>query len=133
MSVDRRSIYVPGLSHGTVPIPTASRVGPFVATGGIRGVDRVTGDLPDEVSEQIRLMFDNLAVTLDAAGAGLDGVLKVTVWARSLDCREALNEHWVRLFPDASARPVRHLMSYDLPGRMLIQCEALAVVSETPL
>ena len=128
----RVSIQLTGLSHGDLPIPTASRVGPFLATGGIRGVDRATHKLPEDPLEQANLMYDNLAAVLSAGGATPDTVLKVTIWIRSADLRPIVNPGWLRLFPDADSRPARHVLVYELPGSMAIQCEALAVCEQHP-
>lgn len=76
----RRSIHVDGLGHGQQPIPSAARIGPFLATGGVRGVDPATGRMPDEVEAQARWMFRNLAAIVEAAGMTCDDILKVTVW-----------------------------------------------------
>jgi 2-iminobutanoate/2-iminopropanoate deaminase len=126
----RRSIHVEGLAHGDLPIPAASRLGPFLATGGIRGVDRVTHLLPDDPQTQANLMFDNLAAVLEAGGASPDGVLKLTIWIKNSALRAIVNSGWLKWFPDPQSRPARHVLIYELPGTMVIQCEALAVCHE---
>ncbi|MFC4899705.1 RidA family protein [Streptosporangium amethystogenes subsp. fukuiense] len=125
----RRSVVVPGLEHGTNPIPAASRVGPLLATGGVRGVDRVTGELPADVPGQVRYAFANLRAVLEAGGATTGDVVHVTVFAAA-DVRVAVNEEWVAMFPDPASRPARHLIRHDLPGGMLVQLEATAYVTE---
>lgn len=125
----RISIDVDGLAHSGLPIPTASRIGPFVATGGIRGVDRATRALPTDPQAQADLMFDNLRLVLEAAGAGPGDVLKLTIWLRDGSLRPIVNPGWLGLFPDPASRPARHVLIHELPGGMAIQCEALAVVA----
>ncbi|HWK35448.1 RidA family protein [Sphingomonas sp.] len=125
----RISIDVDGLTHGALPIPTASRIGPFLATGGIRGVDPATHALPDDPQAQADLMFDNLRLVLEAAGAAPGDVLKLTVWLCDGSLRPIVNPGWLRLFPDPASRPARHVLIQALPGAMAIQCEALAVVA----
>jgi 2-iminobutanoate/2-iminopropanoate deaminase len=126
--MSRVSIDVEGLSHGELPIPSASRIGPFVATGGVRGVDRATHQTPEDPAAQAELMYDNLVAILAAAGATPDQVLKLTVWIADASLRPIVNPGWLRLFPDPASRPARHILIYDLPGKMAIQCEALAVI-----
>ena len=128
----RRSIDVPGLGHGTNPIPAASRVGPFIATGGIRGVDVATGQMPATLGDQVDHMFGNLKRVLGAAGATLDAVIKITLWTRTADSRPAINAGWLKHFPDPASRPARHLQVHDLGHGMLVQCEALAVIHPYP-
>lgn len=128
--MNRRSIDVDGLGHANLPIPNASRVGPFIATGGIRGVDRTNRIMPDDPQAQADLMFDNLEAVMTAAGASMGDILKLTIWLRHDRFRPIVNAGWLRHFPDAASRPARHILIYDLPGEMVVQCEALAIASE---
>jgi enamine deaminase RidA (YjgF/YER057c/UK114 family) len=127
--VSRRSIIVPGLEHGANPIPAASRVGPLLATGGVRGVDRATGELPSDVPGQVGHAFANLRTLVEAGGGTVEDIVHVTVFAAA-DVRAAVNEQWVAMFPDEASRPARHLIRHDLPGGMLVQLEAIAYVTE---
>jgi len=52
----RTSIEVPGLEHVN-PIPNASRVGPFLMSGGIFGKDPGTGNVAQGVEAQCEQMF----------------------------------------------------------------------------
>ena len=124
----RRSINVEGLGHGGLPIPAASRIENLVATGGVRGVDAATGLIPESIDDQIRLMFLNLKEILAAAGASVEDVIKLTIWICDPDDRKKINQEWLLAFPDPNSRPCRHILIYQLPGSMLVQCEALAVV-----
>ena len=101
------SIAVPGFDHGGQPIPAASKHGPLVVTGGVYGLDPATGKLPDDLNEQIDLMFDNLRKIMAAAGGGLDCIVKMTFWVKSADIRAAINPKWIEVFPDPAARPAR--------------------------
>ena len=128
---NRRSIEVEGYSHGNLPIPAASRVGPLVITGGIHGLDPETGKLPDDLAEQARLMFFNLERIMDAAGAGLDGIVRMTVHVKIPEARQAVNVEWLKAFPDAASRPARHtLVNENLPSNMLLQCDATAYAAD---
>jgi enamine deaminase RidA (YjgF/YER057c/UK114 family) len=123
----RRSIEVEGFNHGAQPIPAACRVGPLIMTGGVYGLDPETGAIPDDVGEQARLMFANLARILDAGGAGLADVAKMTVYVKVPEARAAVNAEWLTAFPDAASRPARHTQQNDnLPANMLVQCDATA-------
>ncbi len=126
----RRSIEVEGLSHGNLPIPTASRIGNVIATGGVRGVDPATGEMPEDIGAQARLMFDNLRRIAEAAGASAEDILKLTIWITDNDVRAALNGPWTAMFPDPHSRPARHILVYALPAGMRVQCEALIVLQE---
>jgi len=127
----RRSIEVEGFSHGAQPIPAASRVGPLIMSGGISGLDAGTGKIPDDVQDQARLMFANLRLILQAAGASLDDVARMTVFVKVPEARAAVNVEWRAAFPDAASRPARHTLQNDhLPLNMLVQCDVTAWVGD---
>ena len=126
----RRSIVVEGFNHGQQPIPAASRVGPLVMTGGVHGLDPVTGKLPDGVEDQARLMFENLARIMAAAGGTMATIVRMTVYVKVPEARAAVNAEWLRAFPDPADRPARHtLVNETLPANMLVQCDATAWVA----
>lgn len=130
----RRSIDVEGYNHGPQPIPAASRLGPLVMTGGVHGLDPATNTLPDRVEDQARLMFSNLERIMIAAGAGLDRIVKITVYVKVPEARAAVNAEWLAAFPDPQSRPARHTLVNDhLPANMLVQCDATAFVETDTL
>jgi 2-iminobutanoate/2-iminopropanoate deaminase len=124
----RRSINVDGFHHGGQPIPAACRVGNFVTTGGIHGMDPKTQTLPDDAEAQIAHMFANLERILEAAGAGMASVAKMTVFVKDKSLRDLVNTAWIKSFPDESSRPARHtVVNENLPGNMVVQCDAMAI------
>lgn len=127
----RESIDVEGISHGSVPIPAASRVGPFLFSGGVAGTgadERET--VEEELVVQVKRMFANMAALVEAGGGTVDDIVKVTIFARDRAYRAPINDEWVAMFPDANSRPARHTLVYDLPDRMLVQLEFVAVLQE---
>jgi 2-iminobutanoate/2-iminopropanoate deaminase len=127
----RSSFDLEGHGHGGAPVPGVSRIGPFVATSGVRGVDCASATLPDDLNEQVKHMFLNLRTILNKAGVGPENVLKMTIWIAVSEARTAINGPWEEMFPDAASRPARHIMYYSLPGGMLVQCEALAIANDS--
>jgi enamine deaminase RidA (YjgF/YER057c/UK114 family) len=125
----RRSIEIPGFRHEH-PIPAASRIGPFVVSGGISGMNPVTGRLPDGIEEQCALVFAHMKEIIEAASGTTDDILKITVWLKDGAHRKFVNQQWLRMFPDPEARPARHtFVGQELAGTMLIQCEFWAVLN----
>lgn len=125
----RRSVYVENFSHGNNPIPAASVVGNIMVTGAVYGSDPANGEVPPSAEEQCEFMFENVRRILEAGGASLGGVLKMTFYIRSTVSRDILNKHWVVAFPDAESRPARHVMVNDnIPARQAVQCDVLAVL-----
>jgi 2-iminobutanoate/2-iminopropanoate deaminase len=125
----RTTLEVPGVTHGGAPIPMGVRIGNLVFSSGIMGKDPADDSLPDDPARQAELMFQNARTLLEQAGASLDDVAHVTVFLKDDADREHLNREWIKTFPDEHDRPARHTLLWSLPGRMLIQCELVAVVA----
>lgn len=123
----RRSIIVPGLTHGSSPIPTASLAGTLLVSGSVSGVDRATGKVPSTLAAQVRNLFDNVGAVLDAAGGSFDDVVKLTFTVPDRAFRAEIDPVWNATFPDQDSRPARHVVVYrDLPEGLLLQCEVIA-------
>jgi len=126
----RRSIEVPGVSHGNAPIPMGARVGNMIYSSGIMGKDPATDTLPADGPSQAKFMFMNLRSLLAQGGADLADVVHVKAYVKDNSHRDALNAEWLQCFPDPHDRPARHTMVTDLPGGMLVQIEIVAVVKD---
>lgn len=123
-----RSIDVPGLAHNA-PIPLGARVANVLCSSAIAGKDPATGKLADDPADQARLAFDNLRRFLDAGGATLADVVKLTVYVKDNAVREPVNAHWLACWPDPAQRPARHIVVHELQHGMALQLEILAVTS----
>lgn len=123
----RVSITLPGFSHAN-PIPTASRIGPFLFSGVLTGRDSQTRELPPTLGEQCANVFAHVRALMDAAGGSSDDIVKMTFWLADYRDRDALNHQWLALFPDASSRPARQAMAATLDGGCLIQCDLVAIL-----
>jgi 2-iminobutanoate/2-iminopropanoate deaminase len=129
MTTPPRSIDLPGLTHNA-PIPLAARVGPLLCSSGIAGKDAATGLLPPEPADQVRHAFANLRSVLQAGGATLGDVARVTVYVKDNGTRDAINAEWLKCFPDPLDRPARHILVYELQHGMALQLEFLAFISQ---
>ena len=123
-----RSLEVPGVTHGGAPIPMGARVGNILYSSGIPGVDPATGKLGEDAAAQARFAFANLRTLLQAGGAGLEHVVRLTVYLKDNSAREHINAEWLLCFPDPQDRPARHTLAYDLQHGMVLQLEAVAVI-----
>jgi enamine deaminase RidA (YjgF/YER057c/UK114 family) len=122
----RRAIYIQQFSHSN-PIPNAARIGQFVASGLIRGVDPATHAFPPSLPEQCAFMFANMRHTIEAAGGTVDDIIKVTFWMNPL-VRGPINDEWTKMFPDAESRAARQIMEVPMEPGVLVQCDFLAVL-----
>jgi len=124
----RRSIDVAGARHQN-PIPSASRIGPFVMSGAISGADSATGKVSEDLDAQCAAMFANVRRVVETAGGTPDDIIKMTVWITDRALRPTLNKYWVEMFPDPDSRPARHTVtSGDFAPPMQIQCDLTAVI-----
>lgn len=128
MKRPNRSLDVPGLAHNA-PIPVGARVGNMLSTSAINGKDPATGKLPAEADAQAALAFANLQRVLEAGGATLADVVKLTVYVKDDTVREPVNAQWLCSFPDPQDRPARHIVVQDLQHGMQLQLECLAVLA----
>lgn len=126
----RRSIDVPGLHHGGLPVPQACVVGTLLCSSGISPLDPATGTVPGTAEEQVELAFANVRRVLDAAGGRPDDVAKCTVFVCDKAIRPIVDEHWRRMFPDEHSRPARHMLRTDLADPLHLQLEIIAVLGE---
>jgi 2-iminobutanoate/2-iminopropanoate deaminase len=110
------------------PYSQAIRAGELVFTAGQLGIDPATGELiGDDVQVQADRALANLRSILEAAGSGLDRLVKVTVYLADIADWPAVNEVYAREvpqpFPARSAFAVR-----DLPKGARVEIEAVATV-----
>jgi 2-iminobutanoate/2-iminopropanoate deaminase len=108
------------------PYSQGVRAAGLVFTAGQLGVDPASGEFAgDDVAAQAERALENLRAILEAAGSGMDGLVKVTVYLADIADWPAVNEVYARLvpepFPARSAFAVR-----DLPKGARIEIEAVA-------
>jgi len=102
----------------------------FVFCSGQIPVDPATGDLvPGGVDAQTERVLTNLAAVLDAAGSGLDRVVKTTVFLTDMGRFAEMNEVYARHFGDH--RPARSTVQVTaLPKGSSVEIEAVALLSD---
>ena len=123
----RESIEIPPLSHGSTPIPMASKVGNMLFTSGIYGRDPDTNELPESPEEQCRNCLRALGRVLEKAGAVPSDVAQVSVYLKDNSTRPLFNVPWLEMFPDEHSRPARH--AHIVPGlAAAVQIQAIAVI-----
>ncbi|WP_235604871.1 RidA family protein [Enteractinococcus helveticum] len=123
------SIYTEGFGHDN-PIPVASKIGPYLASGVLTGRDPDTQQLPADLDSQVANVFTHIRNVMQAAGGSPDDILKLNVHMVEYRNRAALNEHWQRMFPDPASRPARQVMAATLDRGALIQADLLAIIDE---
>ena len=83
------------------------KAGGFIFLSAIRGNPPGPGRqaMSDDTKEQARQAFENMKAVLAGAGAGLEHVVKVTLYLHDLKYRAPFHEVWMEYFPkDPPAR-----------------------------
>lgn len=108
------------------PYCHAKLVGNTLYTSGQLGLIPATGELPQGVEAQAAQALDNLNAVLNAAGMGLEDVVKTTVFLSDINDFAAINAIYAQRFPgEAPARSCVQVAA--LPKGALFEIEAIAV------
>ncbi|WP_227937899.1 RidA family protein [Alkalihalobacillus deserti] len=124
----REVIEIPGVSHGTAPIPMGAKIGSMVYSSAIMGKDSRTDQLPEEPQSQMKFIFRNIKLFMESAGGSTDNIIRMNVFLKENSVREDFNEEWLKMFPDNADRPARHITLKDLSRGMYVQVELIAVL-----
>lgn len=110
------------------PYNQAIVVGDLVFVAGQLGISLETGSLAGSgVAEQTEQIMRNLAAILDAAGSGLDKLVKTTVFLMDLGDFAAMNDVYAAHVGDRP--PARSTVQISgLPSGALVEIEAVGHV-----
>ncbi|HSF83070.1 MAG TPA: RidA family protein [Anaerolineales bacterium] len=111
------------------PYSVANRFGTFVFAAGQLGLDPATGELvKGGVEAETRQALTNLKYVLEAAGSGMDQVVKTTVFLRDMDDFIKMNSVYAEFFTaDFPARSTVQVAA--LPKNAAVEIELIASVS----
>jgi len=104
----------------------AVRSGPLLFCSGQIALDPVTGEVAaKDVEGQAKRVLENLRAVLEAAGAGLDAVVKTTIFLKSMGDFPKVNEVYGTFFKGTP--PARSTVEVSrLPKDALVEIEAIA-------
>src|SRR6266581_2440075 len=126
-----RTVYnLPGLSADGAAAPDLVKCGNLFFTSGIRGINRRTGEQPDDPAEQFLNAWHNLAALVEGAGLSTDNIGLVTNFIDSQDYRAHINTGWLELFPTQDNRPARKTTSYPLAEGIGVELQAFGVQNQ---
>jgi enamine deaminase RidA (YjgF/YER057c/UK114 family) len=124
----RQSVNYASFKHQN-PIPNASRVGNLLMSSIISGYDPGTRNMPPELAKQVTNVFAHMRNAVEAAGGKVDDIVKVNFWMKQPSTgRPALNDEWVKMFPDEASRPARHTLTLGPDSTALVTCDFTAVL-----
>jgi 2-iminobutanoate/2-iminopropanoate deaminase len=111
------------------PYSQGTIAGGFVFTAGQVALDPRTGEVvPGGIAEQTERVMQNLTAILQAAGSGLDQVVKTTVFLSDMADFAAMNEVYARAFGEH--RPARSTVAVGaLPKGVRVEIDAVATTT----
>ena len=116
---------------GASPIGAYSqglRVGDFIFVSGQGPLDPATGQIVGEtIEEQTARVLENIKAILEAGGATLGDVVKVSAHLSDLAMFERYNKVYASYFPDP--KPTRTTVGSQLLG-ILVEIDAIAYVGK---
>ena len=99
-------------------------VGDFVYTSGQIPVDPASGEVPAGIAAQAEQSCKNVAAIMEAAGVGMENVVKTTCFLADIADFVAFNEVYAKYF---TSKPARSCVAVkDLPKGVLCEVEAIA-------
>lgn len=109
------------------PYSQAVKTGNMVFVSGQIPIDSASGQfVSEDVAEQTDQVFKNLQAVLEAAGSGLDKVVKTTVFLADMNDFAAMNEVYGKYFTDNyPARATVQAARLPRDARVEIECIAL--------
>jgi 2-iminobutanoate/2-iminopropanoate deaminase len=125
--MNRETITADNAPEPAGPYSHAVVAGGFVYVSGQGPVQPETGEMPDSFEEQVRQTLGNLKTILEAAGSGLEHVVKVNAYITDLTRFSAFNEVYKEFFQDAP--PARTTVATALLG-MLVEVDCVAIVAQ---
>ncbi len=118
---------------GASPIGAYSqgiRAGDFIFVSGQGPLDPATGQLiHGTIEEETARVLENIKIILEAGGATMAKVVKVSVHLSDVELFERFNKVYATYFPDP--KPARTTVGSQLPRQdMLVEIDAIAYVGE---
>ncbi len=110
------------------PYSQGYRAGDFIFVAGQGPLDPETGKLQgDTIEEQTRQTLENIKAILEAGGAGMSDVVKVTVILTDLANFKRMNEVYKGFFSEPFPARITYGAGLALPD-MMVEIDAVAYV-----
>lgn len=120
-------IYTKNAPDAIGPYSQATVVGNMVFTSGQIAINPASGAVEaSDIREQTEQVCKNLSAVLEAAGSGLEKVVKTTCFLSDMADFAAFNEVYSKYFVSKPARSC--VAAKALPKNVLVEVEAIAEI-----
>ncbi len=124
--MSKQAVSTPKAPEAIGPYSQGIVAGNLIFVSGQLPFNPATGEMPLEVSEQACQALENLKAVLEAAGSGLNDVVKVTIFLQHMAHFSAVNEVYAEFFkPPYPARSC--IQAGRIPKEALLEIEAIAL------
>ena len=107
------------------PYSQGVEVGNFLFTSGQIPIDSETGKIPQGIEKQTEKSLLNIKAIVESAGAGMNDIIKTTVFITDMKNFSAMNEVYKSFFEDGTY-PARSCIEVSrLPRDVLVEIEAV--------
>ncbi len=126
----KEGVYTDKAPQPVGPYQQAIKWNGLIFTAGQIAIDPNTGSIVEgDVRQQTRQVLSNLKAVLEAAGSGLEYVIKTTVFLKNMDDFAAMNEVYAQFFSENP--PARSAVEVArLPKDVLVEIECIAYVPQ---
>ena len=126
-SLNRQSVHTQHAPSAVGPYSQAIKSDHLVFASGQLGLVPESGQLADGLEAQTRQVMANLAAVLEAAGSGMDRIVKTTIYLVDMADFAAVNQiHAESFVSDPPARSTVQVAALPLGG--LVEIEAIALI-----
>jgi 2-iminobutanoate/2-iminopropanoate deaminase len=111
------------------PYSQAVRYKNFIFISGQIPINPKTNEIvKGDITVQTKQVIENIKGILNKVNAGLENIVKTTVYLKKLNDFEKMNYVYAQYFKNKPARSV--VIVSDLPKNSLIEIEAIAILKE---
>jgi 2-iminobutanoate/2-iminopropanoate deaminase len=119
-----------GIPHSSLPFSPAVKAGPFVFVSGQASVDGEGRIVEDTFAGEMNRSFNNVRIILEAAGLGLQHVVKVCSYVANQSDLEEYNAIYRQVF--SPPYPARTTLIGCLGTRLKFEVDVVAFAEERP-
>lgn len=125
----KKIIHAPKAPKPIGPYNQAVAAGDLIYTAGQIAIDPKTNEMTQgNVSDQTRIVLNNLKGIMEGAGTSLDNIIKVTVFLKNMGDFSAMNAVYGEYFRAENAPARSTIEVARLPKDALIEIEAVATI-----